>query len=71
MKIKLDQLKKNHKFMGEMIDFLQMYYPEEPFIDKLDSDWMKIDNILMDIELPTMIYEWAVWVDLETGEIEY
>jgi len=72
MKIRLSDLRIKVKTIGELLDYIEMTYPEEKeFIEKLDKDFLQLNDLLFNVDVSKMINDERVWVDTETGEVEY
>ena len=72
MKIRLSDLRMKVKTMGELLDYIEMTYPDEKeFIERLDKDFLQLNDLLFNVDVSKMVNEERVWVDTNTGEIEY
>ena len=72
MKIRLSDLRMKVKTMGELLDYIEMTYPDEKeFIERLDKDFLQLNDLLFNVDVSKMVNEERVWVDTNTGEVEY
>ena len=72
MMIRLSDLKARTKGDAETFDYIKMNYPEEvAFLEKLDIKIQQETDLIYSVDVEKTISDTNVWVDDETGEVEY